>query len=215
MIFSCYGNVLIKYSPPRPRPCEPLSNAEVISSPAVPGLAGDPSGCPCSAPGNLARASYSRNRTRSQGQASDLLSLKYPKHNTSLLNLDGGTMVTTEGSGETWSRIHTHNTWKDFLKPLGVCTQKHYTLLTNILHSSQPGMLDIFDLSVFAFLSTVMTMHYTIFLVEGLCTKPEHWDESWKYLTLIQWDVNWAVNSSFCQFWRFRQRQIEESNGLS
>lgn len=52
---------------------------------------------------------------------------------------------------------------------------------------------------MFAFLSTVMTMHYTIFLVEGLCTKPGLWDESWKYLTLIQWDVNWAVNSSFCQ----------------
>lgn len=45
-------------------------------------------------------------------------------------------------------------------------THKHSTFFTawNV----------IFDLSVFAFLSTVMTMHYTIFLVEGLCTKPEH-----------------------------------------
>lgn len=71
-------------------------------------------------------------------------------------------------------------------------THKHSTFFTarNVI---------IFDLSVFAFLSTVMTMHYTIFLVEGLCTKAGHWDESWKYLTLIQWDVNWAVNSSLCQ----------------
>ena len=46
-------------------------------------------------------------------------------------------------------------------------THKHSTFFTarNVI---------IFDLSVFAFLSTVMTMHYTIFLVEGLCTKAGH-----------------------------------------
>lgn len=112
-----------------------LSNKEVISSQAglawhvVTRLAA------CSALCSLTQASYSRNWTRSHGHTA--------KHLIFFgLNIFWILLVELSmSSGETWSGIHTHNTWQDFFKPICVCTQKHYTLLTNILHSSQQGML--------------------------------------------------------------------------
>ena len=130
VIFTSYGNVLIKYSPPLAPP-----NAALVTrkwSPPLqlcPGLASDLSGSL-----ELGWAPYSRNWTRSQGQGSDLPSLKH-----SPPPLDCEEMVRSEGSGETWS-LNSHSQYlKRFLKPLCVCTQPttHHSQTFYILHSKE------------------------------------------------------------------------------
>ena len=132
MIFSCYGNVLIKYSPPPAPPLAPLLVTRKWS-PLHQSWCLWPVWLACTALCNVTWTwiIHSGNWTRSQGQGSDPLS-PFSWWNSGW----GWRTGQICDSKVTWSGILTHNSWGGFNKPLCECTQTHKSP-TFILHTKE------------------------------------------------------------------------------